>query len=116
MKECIVRLLVKLGILNLTDLNMRTRKRIFGSITKRKEIKPRAKKHTGVWVKMANIDGEWVYHTTQDSAATFIRNKSIYNVKRPDVYNALRSRKNRNRLIYDNTLVAYVQYDKPENA
>jgi hypothetical protein len=114
MKECIVRLLIKLGILNLNDLNMRTRKRIFGSITKRKEIKPRAKRHRGVWVKMANIDGEWSYHVTQDAAATFIRTKSIYAVTRSDVYYALRH--NRNTVKLDGTLVAYVQYDKPENA
>lgn len=121
MKECIVRLLVKLGILNLNDLNMRTRKRIFGSrrtVRRHSDVKVKAKTerivHRGVWVKLASLDSARVHLATQAKAADYLRNKTVYDIKWTAVYSALRH--GRNRVIVDKELIAYVQYDKPENA
>jgi hypothetical protein len=122
MKECIVRLLVKLGILNLNDLNMRTRKRIFGSrrtVRRRSDVKVKVKVkterivHRGVWVKLASLDSAWVHLATQAKAAEYLRNKTVYDIKWTAVYSALRH--GRNRVIVDKELIAYVQYNKPEN-
>ena len=135
MRIFIIKLLINLGVIKLTELNMRFRKQFISDKARKKRADARNCKriyrdgivhpsypphisktmyHHGCWVSYYDKNSKTVsvlHFDTQKSAAKFLADMTGENITRNDVYNAIRWQKGR--LGWGTRTIAMVSYDKP---
>lgn len=119
MRKLFIKLLAWLGIIvgyNIYDKTPERIKRKVFHPNKRMDnypehIKIVQHRHRGVYVKVIDTDA-YVFCKTQQEAADWIKSFKEYDVKRHDVYNALRYKDGVVR--WGEEVLAYVRYTDPE--
>ena len=135
MRIFIIKLLINLGVIKLTELNMRFRKQFIRSKARKRRADARNCKriykdgishpaypshisktvyHRGCWVSYYDDKSKTVsvlHFNTQKSAAKFIADMTGESITRNDVYNAIRWRDGR--LGWGTRTIATVSYVKP---
>lgn len=119
MRKLFIKLLALFGIVIGSHTNSKVEVRIKRKVfhpNKRMDNYPEhirivQRRHRGVYVKVIDTD-EYVFCKTQQEAADWIKSFKGYDVKRHDVYNALRYRYGV--VIWGEEVLANVRYTDPE--